>query len=469
MIGLKKTPMERSVKRKKVVFRHFAVWTNGGDTTPLGGVGSENTTLYENGTLYAKRSKNCDFSGNRLQQSAKAEIFKTSAGNTVNNIPINKVTKVFCVRMPGENGTSVFERYLFALNTGYVQLYDEQTKALTAKTMVGKNVRGALVRAANGTQAYLINGATKGSFLKSNEEFYPSVRATMTNALCLCKNRLFVFCRDGKLVYSDPMDPLDLAASIDNGGYVTLPLALGNPIALTSVEEYVYVFFKCSIMRLRVKGSARNFCLEELSYTGGKIIGGSACAVDDGIIFLAQDGLWKVQGREVKRFCKAFTPYPYAQDNDCNAAVCESKYFLRYPTENGDFLSVAVDLDGQTWSYCHDLIALSAGFDTPVFVRKGMLYQLGGTDLPDEEVSVFESMDTDFGMRGKKTLCGLELLGEGNVKVKIYYDGRVVQRDVAFLDGKAVLEVGVRGEAFSFAFEIGRCSVLHGLSAEIEG
>ena len=44
-----------------------------------------------------------------------------------------------------------------------------------------------------------------------------------------------------------------------------------------------------------------------------------------------------------------------------------------------------------------------------------------------------------------------------------------VQRDVAFLDGKAVLEVGVRGEAFSFAFEIGRCAILHGLSAEIEG
>ncbi len=469
MIGLKKTPIERSVKRKKVVFRRFAAYANGGGTTVLGGVGGENTSVYESGTLYAKRSENCDFSGNCLQQGAKAEIFITSAGNTVKNIPTNNVTNVFCVRMPAEDGTSVFERYLIALNTGYVHLYNEEGKSFSVKTLVGNNVQGTLIRAVSGVQAYLMIGDKKGTFIKSDEEFYPAVRAMMTNAFCLCKNRLFVFCRDGKLVYSDPMNPLDLSVSIDNGGYITLPLSLGNPIALTGVGEYVYVLFRRAIMRLRVKGSGRDFYLEELPYAGGKIVGGSACAIDDGVIFLAHDGLWKVQGREMKRFCEAFTPYPYAQDIGCNAAVCEGKYFLRYPIENNKFLSVAIDLDGQGWSYCHDLVGLSAGFDTPVFVKNGTLYQLSGETLPVGEVSVFESMDTDFGMRGKKTLRRLELIGEGSVTVKIYYDGRFVQRDVAFLDGKAVLEAGVRGERFSFTFEIGQRSVLRGMSAELEG
>ena len=469
MIGLKKTPMEKSVKRKKVIFRRFASYANEGGTTVLGGVGGENAALYESGTLYAKRSENCDFSDDCLQQGAKAEILMTSAKNTVKNIPTDNVTNVFCVRMPGEDGTSIFERYLIALNTGYVHLYDEATKSFSAKTLVGNYAQGTLIRAVSGVQAYLMIGNKKGTFIKSDEEFYPAVRANMTNVFCLCKNRLFVFCRDGKLVYSDPMNPLDMSVSIDNGGYITLPLALGNPVALTGVGEYVYVLFRRAIMRLKVQGSARDFYLEELPYAGGKIVGGSACAIDNGVIFLAHDGLWKVQGREMKRFCEAFTPNPYAQDIGCNAAICQGKYFLRYPTKNSIFLSVAVDLDGQSWSYCHDLVGLNVGFDTPVFVKNGTLYQLGGNALPDGEVALFESMDTDFGMRGKKTLRRLELLGEGSVTVKIYYDGRFVERDVEFVDGKAVLEIGVRGERFSFAFEIGHRSVLRGMGAELEG
>ena len=80
----------------------------------------------------------------------------------------------------------------------------------------------------------------------------------------------------------------------------------------------------------------------------------------------------------------------------------------------------------------------------------------------------FESVDTDFGCRGKKTLRRLTLAGKGNLTVEIVCDGRTSSHAITFVDGRATLDVNLRGQQFSFLIEIKHRAYLRSMSVEIE-
>lgn len=467
MVGLEKNPMQKSVKRKKVVFRRFGSYMLADGSTVLGGTGGENTPLYSRGTLCAKRMENCDASESGLRQGVGLDVATTSANNTVRGLNPSIQKKVFCVRFRGRDG-SVMERYLIVNTNGEVWLYNEQTSSLSKYAYVGSDACGALLRAATGEERFLIAGRNAGVFFTADDAFVPTGKTGLTSVFCVCKNRLFMLLKNGYIAYSDPLTPWDLTNSIDNGGYVKLPAEYGAPIALTAAGEYVYVIFRQVIMRLTVKGSGRDFCLEKIAYGGAKVLYGSVCALPDGVVFLAQDGVWTVRDREAKRLCEGLAVFTPSQEYESNAAVYRDKYFLRYYNENGAPVSLAINLDGGNWSYCFDLPMLSEGFDAPVFVNVQTLFRLGSAYLPGRVKSVFQSVDTDFGIRGRKTLRRLRFSGDGCVVAYIYCDGRSVKRIVEFSGGQASVDLCARGELFSFTFEIKQDTVLRSMSAELE-
>ena len=470
MIGLKKEPINRSVKRKTVVFdRFFTENTISDGAAALGLTGGTNSSLLLNGALCAKTSSNCDFSGKALKPCVGAEIYYTTAGNSITTLQTDSVKNIFCVRLQGSDGMP-FERYLFAWSNGYVRLYSEESRSFVLGVPVGDNVRGAYLRSVDGEERFLIVGSEKSMFFKSDEAFYPSGYSNLTSVLCVCKNRLFVVLQDGRLAYSDPSVPWDISESIDNGGYVKLPPAYGQPIELIAVGEYVYVFFLHAIMRLTVKGSAREFFLEESSYNGGKIIKGTICALSDGAVFLTNDGeLWTVKKKDAQTLCKDLSLYLKRQETGYRAAVYKGKYFLHYKNVKASVRSIVVDLDGGSWSNCFDLGALSTVEGAPLFVRSGTLYQLGSEVLLAGEPCTFESVETDFGMRGRKILRRVDLSGHGTITLKVYCDGQFTRHSVSLLEGRASVVLNARGENFSFHVEIGSRSYLRSMSVELEG
>lgn len=468
MIGLEKNPIRKSVKRKKVVFRRFSSYMLTDGSALLAGAGGENTSLFSRGTLGAKRIENCNVTESGLRQGLGLEVVVTSENNMVRGLNPDFIQKIFCVRFREGGSASVVERYLAINKYGEVRLYNEETLTFSTTAYVGENACGALLRAADGEERFLIVGSAEGVFFTADNAFETVDRTDFTNVFCVCKNRLFMLLKNGNLAYSDPLTPWDLTESIDDGGYVKLPSEYGAPIALTAAGEYVYVIFRCAVMRLTVKGSGRDFCLEKIAYGGAKVLLGSICALPDGVVFWSQDGIWTVRDREVKRLCEGLAVYTSIQEFYSNAAVYRDKYFLRYYDGKSKFVSIAVDLDGRGWSYCFDLSVLSAGFDAPVLIKSQTLYQLGGAYLPGTLKSVFESVDTDFGVRGRKTLRRLQLVGDGELTLYINIDGRSVKHTVEFTDGQASVDLCERGERFGFRFEIGKATVLRSMSAEIE-
>ena len=126
-----------------------------------------------------------------------------------------------------------------------------------------------------------------------------------------------------------------------------------------------------------------------------------------------------------------------------------------------------MDLDGKSWYSCYDLLGLTADANSALFVRQETLYQLGIQGLPNGESAAFESVNVDFGIRGKKTLRRLSFSGVGSFSLRLHCDGRFVTYVVPFINGTASLELDMRGESFAFSFVISPASALRSVSADI--
>ena len=468
MIGFNKQPIAKSVKRKKVVFNHFAPAYMADGVAELGVIGGDRTGLHTNKTLCGKKSENCDFGKNLLRQGIGARLVHGSGGFSITNLTAENIVRSFNVRLKMADNSAVYERYLFACNDGYVRVYNEQMKAFEMGVVAGENVNGTLLRSVEGEEQFLLIGDEKAYYVTADGTFVSLGSTPLTGMLCTCKNRLFVMLKDGKLAYSNPMTPWDISESIDGGGRIEFPFAWGNPISLIGTQEYVYVFFERLIVRILVKGSGRDFCMEEIPYDGGKIVSGSPCGYADGVIFLAEEGLWKIKGLTAERFLKELYLDVSRTSPMCVAVVYNEKYFLRYINADCVVVNLEVGLDGLGWTNCFDMPCLSDNLDGPTFVQNSRLYQLESDVLLSNVYARFESVDCDFGWRGKKVLRRLTLAGKGSLAVEVFYDGKMTRYNITFVDGKATIDVGVRAKQFSFAIEIKTKSYLRSMGVEIE-
>ena len=468
MVGRAKKVVNKSVKRKTVIFNRFETAYSPSYKAAFAGVlGGENTALCDSVALCAKTSRNCDAAGGVLRQGTGAEVFVSALGNSLTKLAVAGLERVVAIRSRANNTAGFVERFFLTTASGMLYLYDEGAQTCVDLIEIGKDPHIELLRSASGAERCLIVSENDARFLDESGTVTPVGISGLRNAFCVCKNRLFIAQNGSKLLYSDPMTPWSLGENIDGCGCIRLPIGLGEAVNLVALDEYVYIFFARALMRLHVSGSGRDFELEEIAYNGAKVVYGSVCAVSDGVIFCTDDGLWKVQGRTVRRFAERLSLPLSSQDATCNAAVFGDKYFLRYLHRDGFMHSLAVALDGKDWDTCFDLAGLHKGFDAPLFVRNRVLYRLGGA-LPVGENSLFESVDMDFGVRGRKTLRYLELLGEGEIVLLVYADKRNMERKISF-NGKSVrVPLDLRGESFAFRFVLKENAVVYGLRVEME-
>lgn len=463
MIGLIKSVFLRSVKKKTVIFDRFAANVTDGSAAFGGAVGSAVLRVGE--TLCAKRLLNCDLSGGALRRGVGASLYYTEKGVPVWDIPYSDVVRVVDVRCRADGQRA--ERFLFVLADGTARLYDERQRKIVGSVTVGADGNAVLLRSVAGEEKYLVAGGLGAYFLGADNTFTQADYTDQTGIFCTCKNRLFLVKKGGVLAYSDPMTPWVLQESIDDGGVIVLPTRFGQPIALVAVGGYVYVFFVRAVMRLEVRGSGKEFSLEEIAYDGDTIVGGSVCAALENVVFLANDGVRVLCGRGIERLCEGVYPKVDLQGAVCNAAVAEGKYFVQYPHKDGGVRALAIDLDGKNYCDVYELLGLCGGDSGAFFLFDEQLLRIGGKELPVGAVCQFQSVDIDFGLRGKKNLRSIELVGEGNMVIDVVCDGKLLRHSVAFENGRAILALNVRGERFSFVISLKKDACLRCVRAEI--
>ena len=151
--------------------------------------------------------------------------------------------------------------------------------------------------------------------------------------------------------------------------------------------------------------------------------------------------------------------------------TCAGKYLLRYQDQDGADKSVVLYPDGEYGYYTTCFKGLGDYKGQTFCIYDNLLYNIGeNVSMPSGETRYFHSLEQDFGIKGKKTLKALHFEGDVSLAVDIYVDGvrKIYKKFLAFEDGKATLNLDMRGEKFVVRFWAFTNASVRKMTAEVE-
>ena len=277
---------------------------------------------------------------------------------------------------------------------------------------------------------------------------------------------------DHSIVYCEPFSKAVFTESIDGGGKVVLPSDTGEVVDMVATSNAVYVFCAYGIWKLSAAGSARDFCLERVGFTGRKILKGSACAVGfsggEKVLFFDEYGPWKLEHSGTMEICRNLT-YPIRTDKKgCEHACLNGKVIYNYGALDGSVRNVVIDVETDQAYHSFTCEGLSDLKGQGVGVVDSFLYALvDGETLPIHKLSEIASPPCDFYLSGVKTLRQLKIFGEGQVTVSVSSEYGTRTFALQTQNGVASVDVRLKGELFCLRFVIGDHAVLRGLDVEL--
>lgn len=137
-----------------------------------------------------------------------------------------------------------------------------------------------------------------GLYVLHGGELSPVENAPSATCICAHKGRLFAVRSDGqgRLWFSDVMDVTNWNASLSEGGYIDLEPGVGDIKKLISLGEYLYCFCENSIWRVTAYGDQREFSVQKIADTTGRIEHSSAGLVGTAMYFVTDAGFFRFDG-----------------------------------------------------------------------------------------------------------------------------------------------------------------------------
>ena len=401
----------------------------------------------KDGQLKAASSLNCDCVDGVLKTGVGFINYKMEVGYTPVVSIAADVENMYLVKGTPDS-IGVRTEYLFLI-TGDDVLYEymPSQSAWYQKFSVDAGAQIATVADGDLQTRSLLIGA-ENAFCFQDGSFEELSLSYTLPAVCECKSRAFVAVKPYTLMFSDPSAPWVFESS-DEDGKIPLPSGKGKIVALLNFEDDIYAFFEYGIMQLRVAGAAKDFQVRAVAYSGDCIFGNSVGICDDAIMFLAADGVYRLDGKGVKKVCEEMKISPKRRGQVCNHAVCGDKFLLRYVDEYDERRVAVLHGDGSGGYYATDMEGLSdcaqkalcrKGYTVMQVVESGSLMGYGSYE--------FESEEFDLGVEGKKTLTELVFEGEGDFSYRIWADGYLRRGHAYFYDGVVRIPCMARGETF---------------------
>lgn len=288
---------------------------------------------------------------------------------------------------------------------------------------------------------------------------------------CAFQGRIFT-AADDSIVYSAPFNPDYILESMDGGGRVVLPFETGKVVDIVATSEFVFVFCEYGIWKLVVSGSARDFRLERVGFTGNGIVKGSACAVafsgGEKVFFFDQYGPWKLDRLGVVRICSDLTFSLKKTGQVCEHACLNGKVVYNYRDVDGSVKNVVIDAETDKAYHSFTAEGLSDIKGQAVGVVDGFVQALRtGELLPANRLSELVTPECDFNLSGVKTLRRLKVFGEGAITLSVSSGRKTKTFDLQTENGVASVDVRLKGEFFRLRFVLGAHAVLCGLEVEL--
>lgn len=451
MFGLKKKPFNGKEKRYSVTFDKF---------------GFGNKFSGGAGRLAAESSVNCDCGNGTVSAGLGLGTYKRG-GYSVLAKSGYTVRKFFVIDTAETLDDAPASQLHCILENGTLQSYDDGARTYVHQISVSLNAGMVCVADEAGNKRTVFSG--EGEYCTRTDGSWVRYSLTdATTAICACKNRVFIGLKKATVAYSDPSLPWSFTSTTEGGGRIRLAYDFGEIVALLCFENRVYVFHQFGVARMDVEGLATDFKVQPLDYAGGEIYGASVGVCGNVIFFLAADGVYRFDGKKFYRVDAGVEILPSLSVKTCAFGVCGGKYILQYTDRSGTKRGVAISSDGKS-GYFVDVREGLSQCGGVALCRSGSYVKmlLDGGALGSGETRKFSTRKTDFGVRGRKYLRALRLVGEGSLTAYVYGDGFLKYETLYFYDGVASMDVGVAGEAFSFTFYLNDGACLREITADI--
>ena len=288
---------------------------------------------------------------------------------------------------------------------------------------------------------------------------------------CAFQGRIFTATATS-LLYSAPFSVGDFTESIDGGGEVVLPSDTGNIVDIAATSNAIFVFCQYGIWKLTAAGSARDFCLERIGFTGSGVLKGSACSVafsgGEKVFFFDEYGPWKLDRSGVTKICRNLTFSFRKTEQACEHAYVNGKVVYNYRALDNSVKSVVIDAETDQAYHSFTAEGLSNINGQAIGVVSGHVCVLKTeSDLPTNALSELVAKPCDFNISGVKTLRRLKLFGEGTITLSVSNGQKTKTFVLQTENGMASVDVRLKGEFFRLRFVLGNHAILRGLNAEL--
>jgi hypothetical protein len=455
MAMLTKKPLRVRGVKKKVRFERFSL------------------SRKDDNALCATNSENCECKNGVLQSGigTRPQLDKYGVGIVNATLPSD------CVFYPIASYDTVngnYERY-GALGNDRLYIYEPDYGEWSMFSVMGANCHAlSVVDKENRPRTAFLSekDIELFTFGEGFEGTTVEKGTAKTRISCFQQGRIFYVKDKYTIGYSAPHDPADFTEDIHKGGSLTLPWEYGEIIELLRFGGNVCIVYEEGLSLLEVAPSAVDFKVTTFASQFGKVARGSVgvcCADGEKVLFLAEQGVCAFDGKKIYAVCKNLDLAFQRVGQVCNHAAFEGKFLIEYADGEGNVCAVVIDGETGEGYTSFAPSALSEYKGGALCHYDGVVRSLHlHGDLPSGEKRWFQATQVDFGVVGGKCLEGLEMEGEGEVRV-VVGNGKTEKAFVCNLQsGNASVRLNMPGEEYSIALELGDKTKIFAITAQIQ-
>lgn len=273
----------------------------------------------------------------------------------------------------------------------------------------------------------------------------------------------------------------------DNVSTIEIPGVRGGLTKLISLEDDLFIFREFGISKLSLYSADSKISVDNIYESNSYIYPNSIAKNGDVIIFLSDDGLFKLNGNSVSKIEVPFIDKIVSQNNsDCKAVCFKNKYFLACKlnandsyaigVESGQFVNNAVliyDLSENTFDILRGVdVADMITIQTPQLNKLCAIFRGDKKNCIGELTQdgcffgaplkkVWQSVNTDFGYAFKDKRISEIIIKPGFVgKIIISSEGDNFSFDIALSNLTQRFRTNIFGKNFSISFISDSGSVL---------
>lgn len=418
--------------------------------------------LKKNGAFPVEFVQNCDLSGGNARVGVGASIYTLPSGKSV----------VYDWNLSAPKSFFYYgEKLGFLSDEHKLYFYEEATKSYRLTyTFYGK-MKAVQAQDDSGTYHLYFCGEMGVFSYDHNEGVTKISQLECLPVACAFQGRIFTAAGDS-IVYSAPFSKGNMPASIDGGGRIVLPSDTGEVVDIAATSNTLFVFCQYGIWKLAAAGSARDFRLERVGFTGSGILKGSACPVafsgGEKVFFFDQYGPWKLDRSGTVKICRDLSFSIRSAGQQCEHACLNGKVVCNYRDLENSVKSLVIDAETDQAYHAFTAQGLSDLKGQAVGVVDGYVYALKSeANLPTYKLSELVAKNYDFEISGVKTLRRLQLYGDGAFTLSVSNAQKTKTFSIQTENGLASVDVRLKGEFFRLRFVLGEQAILRGLDAEL--